>query len=151
MRIWEVPLAGGPLLQLPTAQVDQGNYSNSNLQNFSNDRPPRSVLQRPLILSVPCKMQLTRYVANLLLMHGIFLITHCEGDSSSKENHVTVFQAPTSLYGTHILHTNNIIPDVSFLYTHYYEQYCYCCISSPQRIHLPIIFQSRRISGRRMK
>ena len=39
MRIWGDP----PLLYLPTAQADRGNYPNSYLQNFANDWTPRAV------------------------------------------------------------------------------------------------------------
>ena len=38
--IWGVPPAGGPLLQLPTAQAGHGSYPKFYLQNLANDRPP---------------------------------------------------------------------------------------------------------------
>ena len=43
MMILGVPPAGGPLLQLPTAQADRGNYPNSYLRNLTNDGTPNRV------------------------------------------------------------------------------------------------------------
>ena len=43
MRIWGDPPAGGPLLQLLTAQAGWWNSPNSYLQNLANDGTPNSV------------------------------------------------------------------------------------------------------------